>query len=69
MMQRAQKAWKLMKPYFTKYNFSAGVVVTPPKKSPLMALMTNIDPQWRALPASALVEEIDTLMNVNYRWN
>ena len=69
MMQRAQKAWKLMKPYFTNYSFSAGVVVTPPKKSPLMALMTNIDPQWRALPESALVEEIDTLMNVNYRWN
>ena len=64
MMQRAQKAWKWATPYYSTYKFGfGGVQVAQPTKSPLLELISHIDPEWRSFNGSENVETVDMLMN------
>ena len=65
MLLGAQKAWKLLTPYYSKYRFGAAgsVDVIPPPKNPLLNLMSRIDPQWGKRAGSVVVKEFYNMMN------
>lgn len=63
MLMPAHQAWKLLKPYYSKYHFRHGRVDVIPPKNPLLDLMSLVDPQWRNVEGSESVEEFYNMMN------
>ena len=66
MLQRAQKAWKLIAPYISEYSFNSGRVDIIPPKNPLLGLMSRVDPEWMTRAGSAIVEEFNMMMNGDF---